>query len=194
MAETSAQSPQTGEAQPAEQQRSFVSRQWHRFWSWASDNGSLMGYTRIGLVVIGFAYVVLFLVALVAALQNAEGAASFFGYLRDLVSISLTLTGLLIMIGLGVILIQAARFVNLLRSEVKPITHDAQEAAKNVKTTSEFVQKQAVEPIIQSQAFLAGLLRFLREIVSITRLLRRRDETDDSPSEESDETTEPSNA
>jgi hypothetical protein len=190
MAETSAPSPQTGEGQPAGQERSFIGRQWHRFWSWASDDGSLMGYTRIGLIVIGVLYLGLFLFALVMALMNAEGAASFFGYLRDLISIALTLTGLLIMIGLGVILIQAARFVNLLRSEVKPITDDAQEAAKNVKTTSEFVQKEAVEPIIQSQAFFAGLLKFLREIVSITRLLRRRDESDESASDTTDETTE----
>ena len=181
MAETSA-SP----AQPAaEPQRSFLGRQWHRFWMWASDNGSFKGYVRVGAVLIGVVYLLVFVAALVIALINADGAASFFGYVRDLITIALMMTGILIVIGVGVILTQVARFVNLLRSEVKPITHDAQEAAKNVKTTSQFVQKQAVEPIIKSQAFLAGLLRFLREITSITRLLRQRDETDAS----SDETT-----
>jgi flagellar biosynthesis protein FlhB len=179
-------------AQPSpttEQQRSLPARLWHRFWNRATQGGTFQGYLVFGLVVIALIYVLLFGFALIQAVRDANWAASFFGYLRDLVSIALSLTGLLIVIGIGVILIQIARFVNLLRSEVKPITHDAQEAAKNVKTTSEFVQKQAVEPIIKSQAFFAGLLRFLREIVSITRLLRQRDDEETSPTTSSTEAT-----
>ena len=69
---------------------------------------------------------------------------------------------------------QIARFVNLLRSEVKPITEDTKQAIKNVRVTSEFVQKNAVKPVIKSQSFLAGLLAFLSEITKISRILQRR--------------------
>lgn len=120
-------------------------------------------------------YVLLFLIGFVSALIWNESAAAFFRYFRDLVSIGLALSSLMVFVGIGILIVQVARFVNLLRSEVKPLGDDAKQALRNVRITSEFVQKHAVEPIIRFQAFLAGLIAFLREIVIITQLLQRRD-------------------
>lgn len=185
MAETPAQP-----SQPAGSQDGFLTRQRKRLWNWASGGQTFSGCTRLAAIVLVAIYLGLFVFAVVMAFSNAEGAASFFGYLGDLINIAFTLTGILIVIGSAVVLIQAARFINLLRSEVSPITHDAQEAAKNVRTTSEFVQKQAVEPVIQSQSFLAGVVAFLREIFRLSRLFRKRDDsdtdTDRQPAEASD--------
>lgn len=137
---------------------------------------SFMGQVIRGTLVPILIYVVLFALAIWRAMVDPEGSAAYFAYLRDLLTILLSLTLILVFIATGVLIVQVARFVNLLRSEVKPITQDTREAIKNVRVTSQFVQKQAAEPIIRSQAFLFGLITFLREIVRISRILRRRDD------------------
>ncbi len=126
-------------------------------------------------------YVVLFLIGLVTAIAFGERAAAWFAYFRNLVNIALAVSTLVIVVGIGVLVVQIARFVNLLRSEVKPITEDTQKAIKEVRTTAQFVQKHSVKPIVQSQSFIAGLLAFLREIVRLSRILQRR--TDDVSSD-----------
>lgn len=120
-------------------------------------------------------YIMIVVLAIWRALVDPQGSAEYFAYIRDLVSIALSLTLIVVFIGLGVLVIQVARFVNLLRSEVKPITRDTRAALQNVRTTSSFVKKQAAEPIIRTSSFMAGLLTFLREITRIARLLRQRD-------------------
>lgn len=138
-----------------------------RFWT----------FNRVVMIVVGSflaIYVLLFLIAFVAALSNAQGAASFFGYFRDLITIAMSVSTLIIIVGIGILIVQIGRFVNLLRSEVKPITHDTRQAIQDVRSTTKFVQKQGLQPIMKSQSFVAGLLAFLREIVQISRILQRR--------------------
>ena len=142
------------------------------------DGFSFMRWTFIIVGMIIALYVVIFLFGLIAALVNVEWARPFFAYFRNLILLLLSFTSILIVVGTGVLLVQIARFVNLLKSEVQPITRDAQEAVKTVRTTTEFVQKNAVEPIIQTSSFLAGLLTFLREIARLSRLLQQRDTED----------------
>lgn len=141
-------------------------------------------FQRIAMVsvgaIVGF-YILLFLIGLVTAIAFGESAAMWFGYFRNLVNIALAVSTLVIFVGIGVLIVQIARFVNLLRSEVKPITEDSQKALQEVRATAQFVQKNSVQPIIQGQAFFAGLLAFLREIVRLTQILQRRtDEAQDA--------------
>ncbi|MCU0514208.1 MAG: hypothetical protein MUE40_16755 [Anaerolineae bacterium] len=127
--------------------------------------------TLIGLIVL------LFVVALVIALTtDAAEAASRMSYLRDLVSIVLSVQIILVIAGVGVLIFQVARFVNLLRSEVKPITEDAKQMLTTARTTGAFVAKHTTEPIIKTQSFFAGLFTFLREIVRLGRILKRAPE------------------
>ncbi|MCI0351116.1 MAG: hypothetical protein L0Z53_16960, partial [Acidobacteriales bacterium] len=114
-------------------------------------------------------------IGLIAALVWDDGAAAFFRYVRDLITIGLALTSMVIVIGIGILVVQIARLVNLLSTEVKPISDDTKLAVRNVRTTTEFVQKRTVEPIIQTYAFLAGLTTFLLEIVRLSRMLQQRD-------------------
>lgn len=132
---------------------------------------------RITIVSVGAllaVYVLLFVIGLIVAIAFGEGAARWFGYFKDLVNIAVSVSTLVIVVGVGVLVIQVARFVNLLRSEVKPITEDAQTALAEVRTTAQFVQKHSVSPIIKGQSFLAGVLAFLREIIRLTQVLQRR--------------------
>lgn len=120
-------------------------------------------------------YVLMFVIGLIAALLFNGSAASFFAYFRDLLTIALSLTTMVIFVGIGILTIQIARFVNLLRSELKPITQDTRRAVSEIRSTISFVQKHAVSPIIQTASFLSGLTAFLREIVRISRILQKKD-------------------
>jgi len=150
------------------------------------DNNNGWTFQRIAMVSVGAIvglYILLFLVGLITAIAFGDRAAAWFAYFRDLVNIALAVSTLVIFVGIGVLVVQVARFVNLLRSEVKPITEDTKKAVKEVRTTAQFVQKHSVKPIVEGQAFFAGLLAFLREIVRLTQILQRRsDEAGDADS------------
>ncbi|MDQ7025544.1 MAG: hypothetical protein Q9P01_10150 [Anaerolineae bacterium] len=146
----------------------------------AEDESTASWWTFKRAIIVAFSifvgtYVLIFLIGLVAAIIWNESAASFFRYFRDLMTIALAISSAMIVIATGILIVQIARFINLIRSEVKPITDDTKQAIRNVRVTSEFVQKHAVEPIIQVQSFLAGLIAFLREIILISQVLQRRD-------------------
>lgn len=119
-------------------------------------------------------YLLVFLFGFWRAWVDPVGSADYFEYLRGLFDMVVSIAIIVIIISIGVLVVQIARFVNLLRSEVKPITEDTKQAIKNVRVTSEFVQKNAVKPVIKSQSFLAGLIAFLSEITKISRILQRR--------------------
>ena len=132
--------------------------------------GFIIRLTAIPLVL----YLLIFLFGLWRAWVDPTGSANYFEYLRGLFDIIVSIATMLIIISIGVLIVQIARFVNLLRSEVKPITEDTKQAIKNVRVTSEFVQKNAVKPVIKGQSFLAAILAFLSEITKISRILQRR--------------------
>ncbi|MEL6306873.1 MAG: hypothetical protein AAFQ52_01960 [Chloroflexota bacterium] len=127
---------------------------------------------RVTLIPLAF-YIAFFVVGLYRAWVDPVGSANYFEYIRGLFETILSVAMTLIIIAIGVLVIQIARFINLLRSEIKPITEDTKQAIKNVRVTTEFVQKNAVKPIIKGQSFLAGLIAFLREISRISSILRR---------------------
>jgi hypothetical protein len=134
----------------------------------------IVGYTiRLTLLPVVI-YLGVFIWGLVSALLNPEGAASYWSYFRNLVEIVVTMAAIVIFIAAGILIVQIARFVNLLRSEIKPISEDTKLAVKNVRITTEFVQKHGLKPIIRFQAFLVGLMALLSEIIRVSRLLQER--------------------
>jgi hypothetical protein len=134
----------------------------------------IVGYTiRLTLLPV-VVYLGVFIWGLVSALLNPEGAASYWSYFRNLVEIVVAMAAIVIFIAAGILIVQIARFVNLLRSEIKPISEDTKLAVKNVRVTTEFVQKHGLKPIIRFQAFLVGLMAFLSEIIRVSRLLQER--------------------
>ncbi|MGB7338103.1 MAG: hypothetical protein WBC91_04355 [Phototrophicaceae bacterium] len=139
----------------------------------------VLGTTLVGFIIRGtliplLLYLLIFIFGVWRAWADADGSAAYFDYVRGLFDVIVSLASILIIIAIGVLIVQIARFVNLLRSEVKPITEDTKQAIKNVRVTSEFVQKNAVKPVIKTQTFIAGILAFLREIGRISKILQRR--------------------
>lgn len=121
----------------------------------------------VGLVVL------LFVVALVFALADAEGAANFFRYVRDVFLVVLSVQCVLIVLSFALLLLQVARFFVLVKSEVKPIAQEARETVKTVRQSAAFLGKQGAEPIIKGKSFLAGLLAFIRELFAWRKLFRK---------------------
>lgn len=137
--------------------------------------------------VLGLLFIVLLLVgALVAALTAADTWAPVIQIFRDVLLVALLLESLLIIAAVAVLLLQMAGFLIMLRSEVKPILENARETTRLSKATAQFINTNAVDPVIQIKSFLAGLLAFLRELILLRGMVMP--EAPDTKSPEPDET------
>lgn len=122
------------------------------------------------------AIVLLFIVAVVLALTtNLEQSGNVIRLIRDLVIIFLALEGVLIIFALAILILQVAKLINLLQTEVKPILENTQETVKTAQGTVKFVSENALAPIVRVSGFIAGTSVLLRELFGIRRALRRGD-------------------
>ena len=145
--------------------------------------GRLIKVTAIiGLLLI----LLLMLGALLAALTAAAAWAPVIQIFRDILLVVLLLESLLIVAAVTVLLLQVAGFLIMLRSEVKPILDNARETTRLSKATAQFINTNAVDPVIQIKSFLAGLLAFLRELILLRGIVMP--ETPDAGAPEPDET------
>ncbi len=113
----------------------------------------------------------LFGLALVAALTAAETWAPVIRIFRDLFLLILILESVLVIAALAILMLQAAGFLIMLKTEIKPIMENARETTRLSKATVQFINSNAVDPLIQIKSFLAGLLAFLRELIRIRNLV-----------------------
>lgn len=126
---------------------------------------------------------ILFGAALVAALTAAETWAPVIRIFRDIFLLILILESVLVIAALAILMLQVAGFFIMLKTEVKPIIDNARETTRLSKATAQFINSNAVDPIIQIKSFLSGLLAFLRELIRIRNLVA----TDGPVSEHKDE-------
>jgi hypothetical protein len=140
--------------------------------------------TRIAAIVSGVLIgiiVLIFGLGLVFALGSEfETTAVRMAYVRNLVFITLAIEGIIIIFAIAVLIVQIARLVSLLKSEVKPILEDTQAAAKSAKGTAEFVGNNVTQPIIKLSAFAAGVGVLVRELGGIRRAIRRDNHKDEN--------------
>lgn len=137
--------------------------------------------------IIGLLLIVLLLLgALVAALTAADTWVPVIQIFRDVLLVVLLLESLLIVAAVTVLLLQVAGFLVMLRSEVKPILDNARETTRLSKATAQFINTNAVDPLIQVKSFLAGLLAFLRELILLRGIVMP--EAPDTKTPEPDET------
>ena len=130
--------------------------------------------------------VVLLAAALAAALTAAERWAPFVQIFRDVFLLLVLLESVLLIAALAIMLLQIAGFFIMLRSEVKPILDNARETTRLSKATAQFVNSNAVDPLIQIKTFMAGLLAFLRELIRLRGLVEA--ENQDRAEDKQDET------
>ena len=125
----------------------------------------------------------LFGAALAAALTAAETWAPIIRIFRDVFLLLLILEAALVILALAILMLQAAGFLIMLKTELKPIIDNARETTRLSKATAQFINSNAVDPLIQIKSFLSGLLAFLRELIRI-RSLVAGEETNRDPMDE----------
>ena len=130
---------------------------------------------------------ILLVAALAMSLTAAERWAPLIQIFRDVFLLILILELILVIGALAIFLLQAAGFLIMLKTEIKPIFDNARETTRLSKATAQFLNANAVDPLIQIKSFLAGLLAFLRELIRIRNLVA----ADESKAEASDETNAP---
>jgi hypothetical protein len=117
--------------------------------------------------------VLLFVIALILALTtDVASTGPIIRLIRDLVIIILALEGILIVLGLAVLILQVARLINLIQTEVKPILESTQDTVKTAQNTVTFVSANVSEPIIRAGSFLAGAGAVTKEAFGLFRALR----------------------
>jgi hypothetical protein len=125
------------------------------------------------------AVMLLFVLAIVIALtSDLEQSSAVIRLFRDLVIIFLALEGILIVLALGILILQIAKLINLLQTEVKPILENTQQTVKTAQGTVEFVSQNALTPILRLSGFLAGASVLTRELFGIRRAVRRSGDDD----------------
>ncbi len=128
--------------------------------------------------IIGFT-VVMFLIALLIS-TGGEPLGNIVRTIRDLVIIFLALEGVLIILGLAVLVLQIARLVNLLQTEIKPILENTQETVRTAQGTVEFVGNNIAEPVIAASGFFAGVSVLMGNMFGIRRALKHIQDENDS--------------
>ena len=83
----------------------------------------------------------------------------------------LILESVLVIAAIAILMLQTAGFLIMLKTEVKPILDNARETTRLSKATAQFINSNAVDPLIQIKSFLSGLLAFLRELIRIRNLV-----------------------
>lgn len=76
--------------------------------------------------------------------------------IRDVFIIVLAIEALLIGMALFVLILQTGMMMNILQNQIKPILEDTQVTMQKVKSTTTFLAKYAVKPIIRMNSYSAG--------------------------------------
>jgi hypothetical protein len=97
------------------------------------------------------------IVFIAISVVKSDGVAATVEVVRNLFFILLALEMLLIGGAFTVLLIQVARFANLLQNEVRPILESSTEAVNTIRGTAAFVSEHVVEPVMQANAMMAGV-------------------------------------
>lgn len=86
--------------------------------------------------------------------------------LRDVFIIVLAIEALLIGLAMFVLVLQTGMMINILQNQVRPILEDTQATMLKVKSTTAFLAKYAVQPIISVNSYSAGFKKLFSLIGS----------------------------
>ena len=149
----------------------------------SSTGGNIRRLIKITAVIGILLIILLLVVALAAALTAAETWAPFVQIFRDVFLLILLLETALVIAALAILMLQGAGFLIMLKTEIKPILDNARETTRISKATAQFINTNAVDPLIQIKSFLSGLLAFLRELIRIRGLVTPEDTSAEKPDE-----------
>lgn len=127
----------------------------------------------IGVVVLFGVLILLFVIALVLSVAGGDSFAGFVRVIRDLVIIFMALEGVLIILALAILILQIARLMNLIQTEVKPMLDNTQATISTMRGTVEFMSENLAEPVARASGFLAGFSVLTGNLFGIRKALKR---------------------
>jgi len=110
---------------------------------------------------------------LLALFTDPSQTAPRIGMIRDIFIIILAFEFILVILALAALILQVARLISTVQDEIKPIIENTKETLETAKETAQFVSKNITSPIVNTQAFFAGLFVFLRDVGGIRKAIRR---------------------
>lgn len=110
-----------------------------------------------GLIIGGVVVLILLIAAAVLLLTASNDTTA---RVRDVFIIFMALESLVIGAALVILIIQLATLINLLQNEVKPIIRSTNETVNTLRGTVTFLSENLSEPVIQLNAYLAGIKQF----------------------------------
>lgn len=111
----------------------------------------------IALIIVAIV-VILLLIAAAVLLLRSDNATT--GRVRDVFIIFMALESLVIGVALIVLIVQLATLINLLQNEIKPIIRSTNDTVNTLKGTVAFISQNVTQPVIQLNAYLAGIKQF----------------------------------
>ena len=151
-----------------------------------SAGKGVIRFVKVASLLLLLLFAALLAFALIIALTAAEAWAPVVQIARDVVVMILVLETALIVLALAILLLQAASFIIMLKTEIKPILDHTRETTRLTRATAEFVSRNSLDPLIQIKSFLSGLLGFLREMIRIRSLLQSTAAGEDEANEPKD--------
>jgi flagellar basal body-associated protein FliL len=116
----------------------------------------------VGLVVVG---------VLLVRSSTEPATASGVQMVRDLFIILLALELVVIGAAFTVLLLQIARFVNLLSNEIDPILKTTSDTVHTVHGTVIFINKNLTDPLIKTSSVVAGMRRITKDATFLKGIL-----------------------
>lgn len=134
------------------------------------SDGSDQGQKIIVVAAISVAALILgFIILAIVLVLNPDVTSAAVEVIRDLFIIVVAFAMLLIFVAVVVLLIQVARFVNLMTNEVKPIIDTASDTVNTVRGTAEFVSRHVTQPIVTTAGALNGISKVVGDVDMIRK-------------------------
>jgi predicted PurR-regulated permease PerM len=116
------------------------------------------------------ALLLLLIIAIVLALvTNIEQSSAVIRTIRDIMIIFLALQGVLIILALAILIVQIARLIAIVTTEIKPILENTQDTLKTAQGTVQFLSETVASPIVRTGGLLASFSAFTREAFGLRR-------------------------
>lgn len=119
--------------------------------------GDQQSKAPVVLIIVGIVIVILLIGAVILLIRSDNQTT---GRVRDIFIIFMALESLVIGAALVVLIVQLATLINLLQNEIRPIIKSTNETVNTLRGTVTFISDNLTEPVIQLNAYLAGIKQF----------------------------------
>lgn len=116
---------------------------------------------------------IMFVVAVIIALIDVDGAAAVIRAIRDLMLVFIALELALIFVAIAVLLVQVSRLLNLLTEEIAPLLDATNETVQAAQNTVDFAGRNVLGPFIDLSSFLTTITTLILGAFGLRRAVSK---------------------